>query len=48
MAEYNSFWVRAYDAIGPIYNYIAASIVLLTAMFLTVNLFISLFSFFKR
>jgi hypothetical protein len=48
MTEYNSFFVRAYDAVGPIYNYLAAAIMFLTALFFTVNLFVPLFGFIKR
>ena len=47
MAEYNSFWVKAYDAIGPTYNYLAATIILLTALCFTVNLFVPLLGFIK-
>lgn len=48
MAEYNSLSVRAYDSIGPIYNYLTAAIVLFSALFLTVNLFVPLFGLVKR
>lgn len=48
MAEYNSVWLKAYDAIAPIYNYLAAAIILFTALFFTVNLYFPLFGFVKR
>ena len=48
MAESNSFWVRGYDAIGPVYNYFAAVIVLLSGVLLAINLFVPVFGFAKR
>ena len=47
-AESSSLWVRAYDAIGPVYNYFAAAIVLLSGLILAINLFVPVFGLAKR
>ena len=48
LTEYNSFSARAYDAIEPVYNYLAGAVVVAVGAFLFVNLFTPLLGLAKR